>query len=176
MPTSRPIAIEYVCNRILQVKPQSVLDVGIGFGKWGFLAREYTDVWHGNYFKWKARIDGIEMYKPYVGLLQRLIYDEIYLGDALEVIDRLDTYDFVICADMLEHLEKERGIMLLQQIQKHAKIGIVVLPIHPSVQGEVYGNEYERHRSRWDFEELEESGTVFRKDTMFILEIEGGKE
>ena len=175
MPTSRPIVLNYVCNRILQLKPQSVLDVGVGFGKWGFLAREYTDVWHGNYFHWKTQIDGIEGFKQYIGLLQRLIYGEIFIGDALEVIDGLGQYDLIICADVLEHLEKEQGKQLLEKMCQHGKLSIVVLPIYPSNQGAVNGNEYERHRARWTFEELGQFGDVFQKDIMFILEMEGGK-
>ena len=175
MPSSRPIAVEYICNRILQLKPQSVLDIGIGFGKFGFLAREYTDVWNGDYFEWKVRIDGIEIFEKYVGVLQEFIYDEIYIGDAFDVIDDLGQYDLVICADMLEHLEKGRGMRLLGKIKEHSKLGIIALPAYPSNQGDVYGNEHERHRARWTFEELNPFGVTAVKDTMFILEVEGGK-
>ncbi len=29
---------------LVELQPRSVLDIGVGFGKWGFLAREYLDV------------------------------------------------------------------------------------------------------------------------------------
>ena len=178
MPSSRPIAINYVCNKILEINPMSVLDIGIGFGKFGFLAREYTDIWHGRYFKWETKIEGIEAFERYVGLLQRLVYDKIHIGDALNVILQLDyKYDLIICSDMLEHLEKDRGLELLKVITKKGKYSIIVLPIFPSPQGNVYGNEYERHRARWDYPELEKFGQVksILKNNTFILEIKGGE-
>ena len=165
--------IDHVCGRILELKPRSVLDIGVGFGKFGFLAREYTDVWNGDYFDWKARIDGIEIFERYVGTLQRLVYDNIYIGDAVEVIDKLGVYDLVICSDMLEHLEKDRGMELLGKIGDHARFAIVALPVYPSDQGDVYGNEHERHRANWAFRELNEFGLVSIKETAFMLEMKG---
>ena len=44
MPSSRPNTIPTVINLLRQLKPQSILDVGVGFGKWGHLFREYTDI------------------------------------------------------------------------------------------------------------------------------------
>jgi len=175
MPTSRPIVIDHICGRILELKPRSVLDIGVGFGKFGFLAREYTDVWNGDYFDWKARIDGIEIFERYVGTLQRLVYDNIYIGDAVEVIDKLGVYDLVICSDMLEHLEKDRGAELLGKIGDHSRFAIVALPVYPSDQGDVYDNEHERHRANWAFRELNEFGPVSIKETAFILEMKGKK-
>ena len=31
------------------INPSSVLDVGAGFGRWGFLIREFLEVWIGRY-------------------------------------------------------------------------------------------------------------------------------
>jgi len=177
MPSSRPIAINYVCNKILELNPMSVLDIGIGFGKFGFLAREYTDVWHGRYFKWETKIEGIEAFERYVGLLQRLVYDKIHIGDALDVILHLDCkFDVIICADMLEHLEKDRGLKLLKAIRDKGEYSIIVLPMFPSPQGAVNDNEYELHRAKWDYPELAEFGQVtpMPKGNTFILEIKGG--
>ena len=46
MPSSGPDALTFVCRNLITRKPQSVLDIGVCFGKWGFLAREYADIWH----------------------------------------------------------------------------------------------------------------------------------
>ena len=40
MPSSRASTIPYVVYAIKQIKPESLLDVGVGFGKWGYLFRE----------------------------------------------------------------------------------------------------------------------------------------
>jgi ubiquinone/menaquinone biosynthesis C-methylase UbiE len=41
MSCSRPSALAPVCNRIIEKNPMSVLDIGIGFGKFGFLVSKY---------------------------------------------------------------------------------------------------------------------------------------
>ncbi len=79
MPCSRPSALVPMRNRIMEKNPMSVLDIGIGFGIFGFLAREYTDVRLGRYFNWKTRIDGIEIFEKYITHLQREIYNNIYI-------------------------------------------------------------------------------------------------
>lgn len=45
MPTSTWKNISTFIEIIRSVQPRSFLDIGIGFGRWGLLVREYTDVW-----------------------------------------------------------------------------------------------------------------------------------
>ena len=47
MPVSTPVHISHCLGRIIGLNPEPVLDVGCGFGLWGFLCREYLDVWNG---------------------------------------------------------------------------------------------------------------------------------
>jgi hypothetical protein len=47
MGTSDAANIPFVVSELQRLQPQSILDVGMGFGKWGVLAREYLDVWGG---------------------------------------------------------------------------------------------------------------------------------
>jgi hypothetical protein len=184
MGTSTPASITYICERIIKLKPKSVLDIGIGFGKYGFLSREYTDVYHGNQLEWKTRIDGIEGFERYVTKLQRIIYDNIYIGDATEIIKTLGMYDLILSVDMLEHLEKDQGIVLLHDIREHSKQSIVSLPMYPSKQryGK-YKNKFGPHRSIWIEEELTQFGKVLKfedfnkqgkkEERVFLVEIKG---
>ena len=55
--------ISYVLDAILQLNPQSVLDIGCGSDKYGVLTREYLR---------KARINGIEGFVQYVTDAHRL--------------------------------------------------------------------------------------------------------
>jgi 2-polyprenyl-3-methyl-5-hydroxy-6-metoxy-1,4-benzoquinol methylase len=94
------------------VKPSSILDIGLGNGKMGFIARDFLDVMLGEKHRredWKIKIDGIEIFSDYIQEHQRAIYNEIYLGDALEVIDALGSYDLIILGDVLEHFQKEKA-------------------------------------------------------------------
>lgn len=185
MPNSTPAPLTHICRKIVTIKPKSVLDIGVGFGKYGFLCREYTDIHHGNYFEWKTRIDGIEGFKKYITKIQRFIYDNIYIGDAVDIIKTLGVYDLIISVDMLEHLEKENGKELLRDIKTHCKTAIIALPIYPSKQhgGKVKNKIFGPHRSIWTEKELSKFGTVTKikdynkqrkyEDRIFVVDIKG---
>src|SRR2546429_1935680 len=105
MPSSRPNAIPTVIRLARQLKPGSILDIGVGFGKWGHLFREYTDIQQAEreperYQRqnWRLKIDGIEGHAPYLTEMHRYLYNEIYLGDALAILEKLSTYDLIFLA------------------------------------------------------------------------------
>ncbi len=165
MATSSPATITHICNRIIRLEPSSVLDVGIGFGKYGFLAREYTDIYRGRYYKneWITNIDGIEGFEKLVTKLHYHIYDNIYIGDACKLINTIDNYDLIMCVDMLEHVEKDEGKLLLKAFKNKSKTAIVSVPIRPSKQGRgKYNNQFAPHRSIWSEKELSEFGNIIR--------------
>lgn len=149
MPTSRPNHLSWLCEQVLHNRPKSILDIGVGFGSKGMLFREYTDIWAGSLKEKKTRIDGIEIFADYITPLQRMIYNNIYIGDVLDIIDKLGFYDLIYCGDVIEHFEKEKGKFLLFKIMQHSKQSIIVTPVHVLEQGAMYGNEFERHLSQW---------------------------
>jgi len=171
MPCSRPTALAPMCNRIMEKDPMSVLDIGIGFGKFGFLAREYTDVRLGRYFNWKTRIDGIEIFEKYITQLQREIYDNIYIGDAIDILPTLGRYDMIICSDVLEHFSEQDGTVLLDLIKDRCKFAMIVTPVTVLHQEALYNNEHERHISAWSKEILSNWGEVFQFENAYLLEI-----
>ncbi|MCI0745080.1 MAG: hypothetical protein L0Y58_06715, partial [Verrucomicrobia subdivision 3 bacterium] len=82
MPSSRPNTIPTVIHVVRQLKPASILDVGVGFGKWGHLFREYTDILEAEHDpkryqrrNWRVRIDGIEAHKAYLTPMHRFLYN-----------------------------------------------------------------------------------------------------
>src|SRR6056297_387859 len=120
MPSSIPQPLTHICNKILKIKPETFLDIGIGHGKWGFLVREYTDAWKSRMKieENQTIIHGIEAYEDYIGPIQNLIYDKIFIGEANNIIMKTPfTYDIIIMAATLEHMSKEVGYKLLQKIQ-----------------------------------------------------------
>lgn len=171
MPTSRPYALTAMCNRMIDKNPVSVLDIGIGFGKFGFLAREYTDVRLGRYFNPKTRIDGIEIFEKYITQLQRKIYDNIYIGNVVDVLPTLGNYDMIICSDVLEHLNEKDGLFLLNLIKEKSKFAMIVTPVRVLQQEALYNNKYERHISAWPRETLSKWGEIFQFDNAYLLEI-----
>lgn len=155
MPSSAPNQINQIVQLMMLLKPKSILDIGVGFGKYGFLAREYLELWDGRdkYDDWQRRIDGIEANTEYITDLQKMIYNNIYIGNALEIIPTLETrYDLTILIDVLEHFTPEDGARLLTAIRKKSRAFLVSTPKAVSSQGDAFNNEYERHRSQWQLE------------------------
>src|SRR5438874_2024826 len=151
MPSSRPNTIPLVINLVRQLKPQSILDIGVGFGKWGHLFREYTDILEAEHdparyqrAHWKVRIDGIEGYASYITEMHRYLYNEIFIGNALELIRTIPTYDVIFLGDIIEHFDKAEGLQLLRDARdKAVKAVVVTTPKFDTGQEELCGNELE---------------------------------
>lgn len=152
MPTSHLYQLNQITEAITQLQPQSVLDVGVGFGKYGFLMREYLEVWgeDGNYSNRKRKIDGIEIFEDYILPHHHLIYNEIFIGNALAVLPVVKhQYDLILLIDVLEHFTYEDGMKLLDECKKQAKHIIISTPWDIGIQGECFDNPYEKHLFQW---------------------------
>jgi len=162
MPSSRPELIPFIINFVMELQPRSILEVGTGFGKYGFLFREYLDIWGAaanparlQRSGWQVRIDGIECFAPYISSLQREVYDRIIIGDAQVEIDRLGSYDLVFLGDVIEHFPKTAGGILLDKCRAHAERAVLVTtPNYFHAQGPEYGNERETHHCLWTAEDF----------------------
>lgn len=162
MPSSVVEIIPPVIKAIQAAKPKTVLDVGVGFGKWGHLIREYTDVWDGNFQSkdWQVHITGVEAFEGYVDDGVRHYYDEIVIGDALGIVPTLQSHDIVIAMDMIEHQDKDRAIKLLQACIDCASMqAIFSIPLGVKWLGANKSyteiNPWEEHKSAWESDELE---------------------
>ena len=166
MPSSRPNTIPTVIHLLRQLAPQSILDVGVGFGKWGHLFREYTDIQESEHDparydrkNWRVKIDGIEGFPAYLTEMHRYLYNQLFTGDALEVLKTLGTYNLIFLGDIIEHLDKPAGIELVREAVAHANKAVVLsTPRFATDQTDLCGNPMERHRSLWsekDFRKFE---------------------
>ncbi len=159
MPTSTYSHIPAFINILSSIKPNTILDVGIGNGKMGFLARDLLDVMYGQQHrkeKWRVIIDGIEVFEDYIQEHQKAIYNDIYIGDAFEVINTLGNYDLIILGDVLEHFKKEKAFNFLDMCFTHTNHHIILnIPLGEKwTQPAIYGNTHEEHLSFWSFEEF----------------------
>lgn len=152
----------------LNPRPSSILDVGIGNGKYGFLAKEYLHYWGRRYDQvWQTnnnyRIVGIEAFPDYIHEIHRLIYDEILIGDAADILLTLTTYQFdVLCLiDVLEHFDTYAGEKILAECQRVARLTIISTPIAFEPQLNAYDNEFERHKSLWTDKMLYDQGAFW---------------
>jgi SAM-dependent methyltransferase len=138
MPTSEHWQIPKVVDVIASVRPRRVLDVGAGYGKYGLLAREYGGA---------ERVDAVDASPP-----RFPVYDHVYVGD-IRRLDKVlpaggERYDLALLIDVIEHLEKDEGWQVLDDLMRRAKQVLVTTPFGFRPQ-EIPGMPYETHRSGW---------------------------
>ena len=131
-----------------KMRPRSVLDVGMGWGKWGFLIRGQIDCCkHGAQKQnWKTRIDAIEVFEPFVTDLHRYLYDNIYITD-FRTFQATTHYDLTIMGDSLEHVTPEEGKKFLKRAMQFSTNIIISVPGFKDSQGTRLGNVHETHRA-----------------------------
>jgi hypothetical protein len=185
MPTDPFCHLNTYIHFLGRIRPSSLLDIGMGHGKLGFLARDLLDVTLGQRYKkekWRITIDGIEIFAEYIQDHQKDIYDEIYIGDALDIIGSLGNYDVIVLGDVLGHLNKKTAVRLFDKCIEHSNQHIIIFtPLGETRnQGETYGNPHEKQLSVWHYKELEpfvESCEVFHLQTGpyggFLIKKEG---
>lgn len=170
MPFSQSSQISPILSFVEKEQPLSVLDVGTGFGQYGFLAR--TNLEHMNLFEvdgpnsrrrekseWKIVIDGIEAFPKYITPVHDYAYDAIFKGDALDVLPNMTRkYDMVLAIDILEHFDKEQGLKFLSYLSQVSSRSVLISTPKDFIEQESEANPFENHRSFWTFEELSSLG------------------
>ncbi len=162
MGTSNWQNISYNIDLVKRLDPKSILDIGVGFGRWGILYREFLEIWGDRNYtgKWNRQIDGVEAFPGYIKEYHNYFYDNIFSEEALSFMRKLDRrYDLINCGDVIEHFEKSEGKELIEISLNKGKNVLINIPIGSNwEQGDINDNEFERHRSEWnltDFEKYE---------------------
>ena len=140
MPTSDPTQISTVLTAILEAQPETILDVGIGHGKFGPLLREYLPA--------IRRLDGVEPWPAAIFPGNRQMYD-VVVEEPFPGSYGWPAYDLVLLVDVVEHYSDTDGGEALRAALRIAPTIVVATPRRFSAQGAVGGNEYERHKSVW---------------------------
>lgn len=179
MPTSHFQQLNEIMRLVMICKPKSVLDIGVGFGKYGVLCREYLELWtdYNQFLKHGVlgerpkitlrpplliQIDGIEVYSNYLSPLHDYIYDQIFQGDALEVLPTLTRhYELILLIDILEHFSFDDGLRVLAICNGIADNVLVSTPREFKPQNPEFGNQFEIHRSHWELSDFDSFRPVF---------------
>lgn len=138
-------------SEIHRLQPERMIELGVGFGKYGALCREMLDGIYGRCRpdQWQRKIYGVEAFEAYRNPAWNC-YDSVTIGDfsAQGLLKGWDFsgWDLVLMVDSLEHLEPEPGAAFLAQLVEKNRNVIISVPNGPMPQDEpVYGNPYERH-------------------------------
>jgi SAM-dependent methyltransferase len=166
MPTSDLLHLPALMEIIEQLAPASILDLGAGFGRYGFLCRELLDnniapQPDGAFGRapWRLQIVGVEACPEVLGPWHESLYDRIEVGEATEVLKRLEdkSFDLVLAIDLVEHLPKQAGLTLCREAVRVGKSALFCTPYLFRPQEAAEHNPRERHLSGWlpeDFEAL----------------------
>jgi hypothetical protein len=179
MPVSDPGHISPVITEALRLRPNSVLDLGVGVGIYGALLRQYLDLNAGRLERptWESVIVGVEGFKHYQNLLWDMysFIENDNFSDPEQVI-RYKGFDLVLMIDSLEHLDGRTGAWLLDTLVEMNKHVIVSVPIAPAYleQGAVHGNDLEIHRHNWTKADFEVRGAkILHEGLCLVASLEG---
>lgn len=157
MPVSSFYPIPAILDEIRFLQPHSVIDLGIGFGKYGPLVRELLDGMHGRCRpkEWQAAIEGVEIFEAYRNPCWDL-YSRVTIAD-FRVLP-VEGWDLVLMIDSLEHVEADEGDGLLRRLIRDNKQVIISVPVEPMRQGQVFGNPNEAHLRQFTGREFDKYG------------------
>ncbi|MFX0137736.1 MAG: class I SAM-dependent methyltransferase [Candidatus Hodarchaeota archaeon] len=133
---------------IMQLIPDDVinykiLDVGCGYGEWGYILKVRKK---SNYL-----ITGIDVFEPYIKKLRKFkIYDNLIIADVINYKFN-EKYDIILVCEVLEHLKKEDGLKLLNDLEFLYKDKIILsVPYGFTTQNTVDNNIHQKHISSWN--------------------------
>ncbi|HDZ14394.1 hypothetical protein LCGC14_0993670 [marine sediment metagenome] len=148
MPSSDIAMIPKVISIVNAIDPKSILDIGMGNGRYGFLFRECLDWNYGRLDKRDRiiRIDGIDITDSYITDVHRTVYNNIIVSDWMEHEPSIP-YGLIFMGDVLEHWPEGIWQKALTKAKRFSKFTIVVAPNWRGsiAQGEWHGHKYESH-------------------------------
>jgi hypothetical protein len=169
-----------IINLIIKLQPKKLLDIGKGFGKYGFLIHEYVGIRPtqkinpAQSLKEQSQllIDAVEadpdLMLPHLDQL----YNKVYFGDILKIYRELPEYDLVLMIDIIEHINKEEAIHLVKHLLSRSNNIIIATPIDFFEQ-ELYQSEFERHVSHWTRDDFKNLGFLdlqfFEEGAVYLL-------
>lgn len=137
----------FVLHELPDLANKTILDCGCGKGAYGFLMR----IWGRGHL---AYIVGVDISRFSMKFCKRFnIYDDLILADARFLPIKEKTFDVVLACDIIEHITKEEGECLLDEIEAiHKSIAIVTTPNgwRPEVGG--------IHLSAWAVKDFKKRG------------------
>lgn len=164
MASSFSAQIPGIIHLIGKLNPASVLDIGKGFGKYGFLIHEYAGIDnkkridHSLTLKELSsiNIDAVEADEDLMLPYLKDIYNNIYFGDVTKIFSTLPNYDLILMIDIIEHLDKNDAFAVLKYFLKNNCKLIIATPKEYFKQ-DLYESDFENHVSHWtknDFNKL----------------------
>ena len=137
---------------ILVEEGKSYLDIGGGYGKWPYLMRisHKPPAW---------MVGGDIDSKALRFVKEHKTYDHSLFFDGRYVPFRDDVFDFVLCLEVVEHLEMSESDMILNGAERVAREKVIV---STPLLGANYWYKDDYHVSRWKPGDLRKRGYTVR--------------
>lgn len=148
---------------LVDERPVTVLDLGVGFGMYGAAIRNWLD---RGVTPYRTYLAGIEGHAPYRNPVWDL-YDRIEVGKIQDTNFRellpegKKGWDCILMSDVIEHFTDEEALRQIERCKQVLAPGgkiIISTPGWQSHQGAAHGNQLERHLSLFTSKELEPLG------------------
>lgn len=149
MPGSDSANKGWVMEKLREIEPKRILDVGAGNGNFGQRVKSV--------FGDSVVIDAIEAWEPYISQFNlNSKYNNVFNQDARLWDDF--AYDLVVFGDVLEHMSEAEAKELWSKASSAAKYGLITIPIIHYPQGAEFGNPFEiHHEEDWNTARLLEA-------------------
>jgi 2-polyprenyl-3-methyl-5-hydroxy-6-metoxy-1,4-benzoquinol methylase len=133
---------------------ESLIDVGCGRGIVGAMTRIYRT---------PKRLVGVDIFQDYIDFCKKYkIYDELHRLDLRETPLPFQNHEFSVatCIETIEHLPKQQGERLLDELHRIADVVIVSTPssFFKQPDSHVGRNPFQAHVSKWTVEDFKKRG------------------
>lgn len=137
MPFSHSEGRPWMLERLRNLQPESMLDIGAGSGTYGKMFAEH--------FPHAYRV-GIEIWRPYLIRFDLpTLYDDMHCVDVREYF-MFPSTDVIIMGDVLEHMTEADALRVWDMARDAARKAVYLsIPIIHYPQGEYEGNPHEAH-------------------------------
>lgn len=175
MPVSEMDNVPAIARYVATLKPAGIMDLGVGFGKYGAICREVLDAVNGRCHSgsWAHTICGVEGFRDYSNPLWG-VYNNVAIADIRTAYEGVQGWPLVLMIDVLEHFEREEGMAILHTLVEKNENVIVSVPLGHCPQGTCFGNELETHRTTFEKNDLAHyKGQVLHEAVCLVLAIKG---
>ena len=133
---------------------ESLIDVGCGRGIVGAMTRIYRT---------PKRLVGVDIFQDYIDFCKKYsIYDELHLLDLRKTPLPFKNREFSVatCIETIEHLPKNHGEKLLDELHRIADMVIVSTPssFFRQPKSHVGRNPFQAHVSKWTVDDFKKRG------------------
>lgn len=147
---------------LLRKDVKTVLDVGCGQGyPMKLLKMVRRDI----------QITGIDLFDDYIKAARKSgVFEKVIKGDVTKLRIKKDSYDAVICFQVIEHVTKKDGMQMLKVFENIAKKQVIITtPVEYFEHPDMDGNKLQRHLSVWSKREFQDLGYRVKTQSLNLL-------